>query len=72
MAKVLELQFLNQENKTVTVRLDAPIEPVDPAAVNAAMDTVIAQNIFTSSGGSYASKKGARIVDREVSDIDLG
>ncbi|MED1863873.1 DUF2922 domain-containing protein [Fictibacillus nanhaiensis] len=72
MAKVLELQFLNQENKTVTIRLDAPIEPVDPAAVNAAMDTVIAQNTFTSSGGNYTSKKGARIVDREVSDIDLG
>lgn len=72
MAKVLELQFLNQENKTVTIRLDAPIEPVDPAAVTAAMDTVIAQNIFTSSGGNYTTKKGARIVDREVSDIDLG
>ncbi|MCM3717638.1 DUF2922 domain-containing protein [Fictibacillus phosphorivorans] len=72
MAKVLELQFLNQENKTVTVRLDAPIEPVDPVAVNAAMDTVIAQNIFISSGGRYTSKKGARIVDREVSDINLG
>lgn len=71
MAKVLELQFLNQENKTVTIRLDAPIEPVDPAAVNAAMDTVIAQNIFTSSGGNYTSKKAARIVDREVSDIEL-
>jgi hypothetical protein len=72
MAKVLELQFLNQEDKTVTIRLDAPVEPVDPAAVNAAMDTVIAQNIFNSAGGNYTSKKGARIVDREVSDIDLG
>jgi uncharacterized protein YggL (DUF469 family) len=71
MARVLELQFLNQESKTVTIRLDAPVEPVDPAAVNAAMDSVIAQNIFTSSGGDYAAKKGARIVDRTVNDIVL-
>jgi hypothetical protein len=71
MARVLELQFLNQENKTVTIRLDAPVEPVDPAAVNAAMDSVITQNVFTSSGGDYAAKKGARIVDRTVSDIAL-
>ncbi|MDR7073409.1 DUF2922 domain-containing protein [Fictibacillus barbaricus] len=69
MAKVLELQFLNQEDKTVTIRLDAPVEPVDPAAVEAAMDTIIAQNIFISSGGDYTAKKGARIVDRTVSDI---
>jgi hypothetical protein len=72
MPKVLEMQFLNEENKTVTIRLEAPIEPVDPAAVNTAMDTVIAQNIFSSSGGNYTTKKGARIVDREVSDIELG
>jgi hypothetical protein len=71
MAKVLELQFLNQEDKTVTIRLDAPVEPVDPAAVEAAMDAVIAQNIFTSSGGDYTSKKGARIVDRTVNEIEL-
>ncbi|SFE87697.1 Protein of unknown function [Bacillus sp. OV194] len=71
MAKTLELQFLNEQDKTVTISLDAPKEPVDPAAVKAAMDTIIAQNIFVSNGGDYVKKKGARVMDRTSSDIVL-
>lgn len=71
MAKTIELQFLNEENKTVTISLENPIEPVDPAAVNAAMDAILAQGAFTSSGGDLVSKKGARVVDRSVTDIEI-
>ncbi|RBW67309.1 DUF2922 domain-containing protein [Bacillus taeanensis] len=71
MAKKLELQFVNSENKTVTISLDDPIEPVDAAAVSAAMDTVITQNAFTSSGGDFIAKKGARVVERNVADVTL-
>ncbi|WP_026678399.1 DUF2922 domain-containing protein [Fictibacillus gelatini] len=71
MAKTLALQFLNRDKKTVTVTLDAPKEPVDAAAVKAAMDTIIAQNVFSSSGGDFVEKKGAQIVDRSVSEISL-
>ncbi len=71
MAKRLELQFLNEENKTVTIALEAPIEPVDPALVNQAMDEIIAQNAFISSGGDLVAKKGARLVERNVEEIEL-
>jgi hypothetical protein len=71
MAKKLELQFLNTESKTVTISIDDPIEPVDEAAVSSAMDTIITQNAFTSSGGDLVSKKGARVVERNVSDVTL-
>jgi hypothetical protein len=71
MAKKLELQFLNSENKTVTISLDAPVEPADPALINQAMDEIISQNIFTSSGGDLVAKKGARIVERNVEEITL-
>ncbi|MDN4524861.1 DUF2922 domain-containing protein [Fictibacillus fluitans] len=71
MAKTLELQFINEQDKTVTISLDAPAEPVNAAAVKAAMDAVIAQNIFISSGGDFVSKKGARITERSSSDIVL-
>jgi hypothetical protein len=71
MAKTLQLQFLNEENKTVTVSIDAPIEPVDPVAVNAAMDTIITSNVFFSSGGDFVQKKGARIVERNSQEIIL-
>lgn len=71
MAKTLELQFVNEQDKTVTISLDAPKEPINPAAVKAAMDTVIAQNIFVSNGGDFVKKKGARITERNSSDIVL-
>ncbi|SDM55320.1 DUF2922 domain-containing protein [Sediminibacillus halophilus] len=69
--KKLELKFLNEEDKTVTISLDQPVEPADPAAVNTAMDEIIAQNAFFSSGGDLVSKKGARIVERNVEEIEL-
>ncbi|GAA0604729.1 DUF2922 domain-containing protein [Virgibacillus siamensis] len=69
--KKLELKFLNELGKTVTYSLDKPIEPVDPAAVKAAMDEIINQNAFSTSGGEIVSIKGARVVERNVEDIEL-
>ncbi len=71
MAQTLELQFLNTEGKTVKLNVDSPIDPVDPAAINAAMDDILAGNIFFTTGGDFVSKKGARIVERNVTDIEL-
>ena len=72
MSKKLELQFVNFEGKTATISIDDPIEPVGAAAVSAAMDTIIATNIFTSTGGDLVAKKGARVVERDVTEVDLG
>ena len=72
MSKKLELQFINFEGKTATISIDDPIEPVEAASVSAAMDTIIAANIFTSTGGDLVAKKGARVVERNVDDVELG
>ncbi|MCP8616018.1 DUF2922 domain-containing protein [Salirhabdus salicampi] len=71
MSKRLELRFLNEEGRTVTVTLDNPVDPADPDLVNQAMDELIAQNTFTSSGGDLIEKSGARIVERNVYEIEL-
>lgn len=69
--KKLELKFLNEDNKTVTISLDQPVEPADPVQVNAAMDAIIQENCFYSSGGNLVTKKEARIVERNVFDVEL-
>lgn len=69
--KRLELLFENEEGRTVTFSLDEPVDPVDPEAVSAAMDEVLAQNVFESNGGELVKKKGARIVERYVTDIEI-
>jgi hypothetical protein len=69
--KTLELKFENVDGKIVTYSLEKPIEPVDPAIVSAAMDTIIAENAFTSSGGDLIAKKSARVVERNVGEVEL-
>lgn len=71
MAKVLELIFENMEGRTARFTLESPVEPVDPAAVAQVMDEMIARNIFVTSGGELVAKRGARLVDREVTEIML-
>ncbi len=69
--KRLEFIFENQVGKNVTYSMDSPTEPADPVVVSATMDTIIAENVFSTSGGDVVKKKGARIVDRQVTDIEL-
>ncbi|WP_261132525.1 DUF2922 domain-containing protein [Bacillus sp. Marseille-Q3570] len=71
MAKQIELLFENEEGKTVRLSLDEPVEPVDTIALGSAMDQILAENAFVSSGGDLVAKKGARIVERNVTDIPL-
>ncbi|WP_181349018.1 DUF2922 domain-containing protein [Thalassobacillus sp. CUG 92003] len=69
--KKLELKFLNEDEKTVTVALEHPVEPADPVAIAQVMDQVISLNCLYSSGGDLVTKKSARIVERNVSDIEI-
>ena len=69
--KKREWKFQNEEDKTVTITLDEPVEPADPALINAAMDAIIAANCFYSNGGDLVTKKEARIVERNVEEIQL-
>ncbi|GGJ68612.1 hypothetical protein GGR02_001965 [Anoxybacillus voinovskiensis] len=71
MEKTLELQFLNQQGKAVRIIIDHPVEPVNAQQVSAVMDTIIAANIFTSSGGDLVGKQGARLLQHDVTDVAL-
>ncbi|MCD8502998.1 MAG: DUF2922 domain-containing protein [Bacillaceae bacterium] len=71
MSKRIELMFKNQSGGNVSISLDNPIEPVDPAVVSQVMDEVISQDAFLSPGGKLVAKHGARIVERNVETIDI-
>ncbi|PKR83811.1 DUF2922 domain-containing protein [Heyndrickxia camelliae] len=70
--KTLELQFVTANNKTATISIDDPIEPVDVAKVKSAMEQIIASNIFhNASGYAYTEMKGARLVDHNVTEYTI-
>lgn len=69
--KRIELLFVNEDGKTATISLDNPVEPVDASKVNEVMDEIIAQNVFITNGGAFVQKKGARIIERNVTEIEI-
>ena len=52
MAKSLELLFVTQEGKTVTISIDNPKEPVHLLKVKEPMTQIISANVFTTKSGS--------------------
>ncbi|WP_226676494.1 DUF2922 domain-containing protein [Rossellomorea aquimaris] len=71
MAKVLELEFKTEVGKIAKLSINDPIEPIDTLAVKAAMDNLIATDVFGGSTGAFVSVEGARVVERNVTDYDV-
>ncbi|WP_064093580.1 DUF2922 domain-containing protein [Rossellomorea aquimaris] len=68
MTKTLELQFSTETGKVATVSIDHPKEPIDSAAVKSVMTNIISSNVFQSSKGRFITVKGARLLERNVTD----
>ena len=51
--------------------VDNPKDPIDEEVVKLSMAQIIASDIFTSGSGKFISAKGARVVDRSVTDYEL-
>ncbi|MGG1677834.1 DUF2922 domain-containing protein [Neobacillus sp. NRS-1170] len=71
MAKTLELQFGTEFGKTARLSIDNPKEPIDEQVVKLSMGQIIASEVFTSASGKYVEAKGARIIDRNVTEYEL-
>ncbi|MDQ0154819.1 DUF2922 domain-containing protein [Robertmurraya andreesenii] len=71
MMKTLELQFVTDSNQATNISLDAPKEPVDPVAVKSAMEAIIVSNAFYSTKGKLVAVKGARVIERNVTEYEI-
>ncbi|KAF0819176.1 hypothetical protein KIS4809_2019 [Bacillus sp. ZZV12-4809] len=71
MAKTLEMTFVTELGKETKLSVDSPKEPINPAAVKAAMEQIIAANAFDGNGGDFVSIKDARLIERNVKDYEL-
>lgn len=70
--KTLELQFLTQDNKTVRVAVDEPVEPIDTVKVKNAMAQMLGSGVLVSSSGmALSSVKGARLIEQNVTEYTL-
>lgn len=71
MNKKLQLVFLTANNKTFTINIDNPLEPIDTVNVKSTMDTIISSNIINSSNGELVGIKGAYLVTKTIEEIQL-
>lgn len=69
--RILEMDFNTELGRTQRVRIYDAKDTLTGAEVAAAMDNIIAKNIFTGTGGNLTGKIGARVVSTDSSDIVL-
>ncbi len=70
--KTLELIFETAEGKTARISIDNPQAQLDAEQVKTAMESMISANVFTDSNGdSYESYKGARLIERSVTELEI-
>jgi len=71
MSKTLTMNFLNEEGRVTTLRLNNLKETVTDLEVQGVMDTIITKNIFSSKGGDLKVKDSAAIVNRESTALSV-
>jgi hypothetical protein len=69
--KSLVMSFMNEEGKKVSLRLDGIKEDISGDAVALVMDTILAKNIFQTTGGDLKVKDSAQIVSRDVQALEV-
>ena len=69
LTKRIELQFFNEAGSRTTLGLGDPKEDLTDEQVKLAMESILAQDIFTSPRGNLVSIAGARVVAREVNEF---
>ena len=69
MDKNLEMIFQNAAGKNARISVEDPRDNLTPAEVQAAMDAIVAKNIFNTTGGDIVKALSARIVLRDVIEV---
>lgn len=69
MEKTLYLTFTNASGRRQSITVPDPREDLTAAEVEAAMQLIIAKNVFTGSGGDLVAPFEARVVGRTVDVI---
>ncbi|HNX29768.1 MAG TPA: DUF2922 domain-containing protein [Syntrophomonadaceae bacterium] len=67
----LEMDFMTELSKLQRLRVYNAKPALTAAQISTAMDSIISENIFNTSGGELISKSGARMVTKETDEFEL-
>jgi hypothetical protein len=71
MAKTLQMVFQNQAGKNVSISVPEIKEEITEAEIKTLMQTIIAKNIFESTGGDLITIMEASLVTRDVQEFSV-
>lgn len=71
MSKTLTMNFLTAGGKKASLKVSNVKDDVTQAEVKAAMDTIVAKNIFAPKGGDIQSVDSATLVDRTSTQLQV-
>lgn len=71
MNKRLQLDFLDELNKSIRISLDDPKEDLLPADIEDAMNSVVSLNAIGAVGVDIIGIDGARIVTTTIEEIEF-
>lgn len=69
MARTLQMIFLNEEGRNVTLSVPDARSDLLPAEVEAAMTNILQRNIFLTGGGEISGLRKAQVVSRDVETL---
>ncbi|MGI9951655.1 DUF2922 domain-containing protein [Moorellaceae bacterium AZ2] len=69
LTRRLELIFQNAAGRRTVLAVQEPRSDITADEVRAAMELIVARNVFTSPGGDLVAVAGARLVSRETTDL---
>lgn len=71
MNSKLELIFKNQQDRKTRISIDEPRADLTEAEIQATMNSIIAENIFSSTGGDLVAISGARVVTTDIEEFTV-
>ena len=71
MEYYLQMTFVNEIGDQVRLTIPNIRPDVTQAEVSTAMEAIIAQNIFYTSGGDFKTKYSAQLIRRQVTKLEL-
>ncbi len=71
MALTLEMKFNTANGKTLTLSVTEPKDNITATEVSTVMQTIIDQDVFHNEGFAIVGINQARIVERNVSELEL-
>lgn len=71
MVKNLQITFINEGGKKVSMTINDPRKGLTPENVKTAMNSIIQENVFKSKAGNLVAISGARIIERGVTELEM-